>query len=202
MNEPKTGRADAKQRTRARLVDVARRLFERAGYEGTTLRQVAEAAEVAVGTVFVHFQDKSALLAATLEQQIAPALDRPKASAASRSPRERIRALVVDLYRSYTRNPQLARVLVRESLFLEGEGRSPSDRRLAEFRDTLIAICAEPGAVGKGRRPEAAAHAVLAAYFYCLFDGLRRESFDLRRQMRLFDLLIGPWFPVEKRSRR
>ncbi len=48
--------------TRSRILQAALRLFARRGYDGTTTRDLAEAAEVAEGTLFRHFPNKKAIL--------------------------------------------------------------------------------------------------------------------------------------------
>lgn len=42
-----------------RILEAAQRLFARQGFEKTTTRQLAEAAEIAEGTLFRHFETKS-----------------------------------------------------------------------------------------------------------------------------------------------
>lgn len=41
-----------------RILEAAQRLFARQGFEKTTTRQLAEAAEIAEGTLFRHFENK------------------------------------------------------------------------------------------------------------------------------------------------
>lgn len=48
--------------TRKRILQAAQRLFARNGYEGTTTRDLAQAAGVAEGTLFRHFTNKKAIL--------------------------------------------------------------------------------------------------------------------------------------------
>lgn len=48
--------------TRDRILKSALRLFAQQGYDGTTTRDLAEAAEVAEGTLFRHFPNKKAIL--------------------------------------------------------------------------------------------------------------------------------------------
>jgi len=48
--------------TRTRILKAALRLFARQGYDGTTTRDLAEAANVAEGTLFRHFSNKKAIL--------------------------------------------------------------------------------------------------------------------------------------------
>lgn len=48
--------------TEARILKAAQRLFARRGYSGTTTRDLAQAAGVAEGTLFRHFESKKAIL--------------------------------------------------------------------------------------------------------------------------------------------
>ena len=56
-----TRRAMAKQRTRERVLSSARRLFSERGYEGTTIRDIAQVAGMSTGAVFASFADKAEL---------------------------------------------------------------------------------------------------------------------------------------------
>jgi AcrR family transcriptional regulator len=77
------GRRARSLRTRRRIVDAATRLFVERGYVATTVEAVAEAAGVAVQTVYYVFGTKQHLLAAALDAHIAgdldatPIVDRP-----------------------------------------------------------------------------------------------------------------------------
>ncbi|MEM8810122.1 MAG: TetR/AcrR family transcriptional regulator [Cyanobacteria bacterium P01_G01_bin.38] len=48
--------------TQKRILKAAQRLFARQGYGGTTTRDLAQAAGVAEGTLFRHFENKKAIL--------------------------------------------------------------------------------------------------------------------------------------------
>jgi AcrR family transcriptional regulator len=52
----------AETETRSRILKAALQLFARRGYDGTTTRDLAEAAGVAEGTLFRHFANKKAIL--------------------------------------------------------------------------------------------------------------------------------------------
>lgn len=56
------------ERTRQRLVDVAMARFERDGFAATTMRKIAEDAEVAVGLAYRYFPAKEAMVLAFYEQ--------------------------------------------------------------------------------------------------------------------------------------
>lgn len=65
------GRRQRSQRTRARIVAAATPLLVERGYLATTIEAVAEAAGVAVQTVYYLFTNKRNLLAAVLDASIA-----------------------------------------------------------------------------------------------------------------------------------
>ncbi len=48
--------------TRTRILEAAQRLFASKGFDGTTTRDLAQAANVAEGTLFRHFPNKKAIL--------------------------------------------------------------------------------------------------------------------------------------------
>jgi TetR/AcrR family transcriptional regulator, cholesterol catabolism regulator len=55
-------REEQKQRTRARILAAARKLFADPGYEATTIRMIAAEAGVAAGSVFTTFESKEDVL--------------------------------------------------------------------------------------------------------------------------------------------
>src|SRR6478735_4268436 len=58
-------------RTRADLVAAARRIFAARGFYDAGIADITAAADVAVGTFYVHFPDKEAVLAAILDEGLA-----------------------------------------------------------------------------------------------------------------------------------
>lgn len=54
------------QQTRERLLDAALDLFATHGYHGASMRQIAEAADVALGGIYNHFRSKEEILAAVI----------------------------------------------------------------------------------------------------------------------------------------
>lgn len=59
-----------KAETRNRVLDAARTLFERKGYEAVTIRMIADEAQIAVGSVFTTFDSKSDVLAAIVAEEL------------------------------------------------------------------------------------------------------------------------------------
>ena len=56
-----------RQRTRSELVTAATRVLARKGFHETKVTDIAAAADVGVGTFYLHFRDKEALLKATVD---------------------------------------------------------------------------------------------------------------------------------------
>lgn len=65
-------RASQKEATRQRVIKAARILFDTQGFQGTTVREIARDAEVAVGSVFTTFASKGEILSEVMEARIAP----------------------------------------------------------------------------------------------------------------------------------
>ncbi|MEO3869966.1 helix-turn-helix domain-containing protein [Nonomuraea sp. B12E4] len=71
-------------RTRQALIDAATELFERDGYDETTIADIAAAAEIGTRTFFGHFASKEELLFPESDARVRAALD----AIASRGPDE------------------------------------------------------------------------------------------------------------------
>jgi AcrR family transcriptional regulator len=59
----------------ARIIAAARDAFGRNGYERTTLREVAEAAEIGTGTLFLYAPTKEDLLVLVFKRELEPVVD-------------------------------------------------------------------------------------------------------------------------------
>ncbi|MCA9670780.1 MAG: TetR/AcrR family transcriptional regulator [Myxococcales bacterium] len=113
-------RAENKRRKRQAIESAARALFQHGGYEGTTTRAVAEAAGVAVGTLFVYFPEKRDLLFEVMRGDIDAAVASAFARRAPDAPLlETLRAIFGAVFAVYDPHPELARVFVRETLFAD-----------------------------------------------------------------------------------
>ncbi len=82
-----TVRQEQAAHTRARILEVAGALFESNGYARTTIREIAERANVAADTVYAVFGTKARVLTALIDLRLAPTagvenvMDRPEAQA-------------------------------------------------------------------------------------------------------------------------
>jgi AcrR family transcriptional regulator len=112
---PAGGRVQRRQaRTRASLVAAAQRLFAAKGIEATTISEIAEEADIAVGSFYNYFATKEELLAAVLASALSDQLEiLSKRQAAAEDPAEKIAIAHRHLVRLASANPDLAWLLVR-----------------------------------------------------------------------------------------
>lgn len=102
--------------TRAAILAAARSVFARRGFEGTSNREVAEAAGVNNAMIYYHFKDKRELYRAVLADSFA-AWDRIWESeifVSSASTKEKIRKYIEELIRFQHGNEDLRRILSME----------------------------------------------------------------------------------------
>jgi AcrR family transcriptional regulator len=97
-------RAEQAARTRARIIEAAGELFGSQGYARTSIRAIAEKADVAQDTVYAVFGTKARVLTALIDARLAPSgaasvLDRPEAQAVRDEPdqRRQIRLFAQDI---------------------------------------------------------------------------------------------------------
>lgn len=88
----KRGRADATA-NRARIIAAAQAVFAARGLDAE-MREIAERADVAVGTLYRHFVDRDDLLRAVFTAMSAEVLARLETAAAIDDPRDAVRALM------------------------------------------------------------------------------------------------------------
>ena len=84
--EPQQARGHA---TRSAILEAAAELFEQKSYSGTNTKEIAERAEIGVGTLYFYFRDKRQILVAMLADKIAeyPRLGTVDPEALKRDPR-------------------------------------------------------------------------------------------------------------------
>lgn len=103
-----------KARTRAALLQAARRLFGEHGFDGTTVAEIAEDADIAIGSFYNYFRTKEDLLAALLHESLAEQLRQIEARRANiTDPAEAISVAHRHLVRLAREQPEWAWLLVR-----------------------------------------------------------------------------------------
>ncbi len=188
-----------KTETRARVLDAAREIFAERGFDGTTMKAVAERAEVAVGTLFVHVADKGALLQEALHDDLQRVLKRARASAPA-SGRDRLLHLAKHLYRYYAKQPALSAVLVQQALFVPTPPDSLSTQTLQDFLGDVAETIVRDGLLREGVSALDAATAFFGLYLTVLLHGLRNATMKPDDMVHELDRLLSVTFPASAAS--
>jgi AcrR family transcriptional regulator len=105
-----------KLQKRRRIYQVARRLFEKQGYDSTTMRQIARAADVGEGTVFLYAKDKRELLFRIFKDDFLVVIEEGFQRISPEAPfLDQLAAFVTPWLRFLQPHGALARIMVRES---------------------------------------------------------------------------------------
>ena len=114
-----------KQQKRDRIVTAARALFYAQGYKKTTTQQIARAAQVASGTLFLYAKAKEDLLLLVFYEEFIEIIDAISVNADDVRPVEQqVLALFNTLFDYHARDIELARELIKVITFV-----SDPDRR-------------------------------------------------------------------------
>ena len=107
--------AEKKAATRKRILDVATELFCTNGYDATTTRDIAIAAEIATGTLFNYFSTKEAIVGALVDSALVRARVE-QANIAAESLEEALFALVMAELRQFKSHRKYIAPLLASSL--------------------------------------------------------------------------------------
>ena len=205
-------REQNKQRNFEHIKQAAKRLFEQKGYEETTTREIAEAAEIGTGTLFLYVRDKAELLLLVYGN----ALEELSTNVFSTLPQDMmlLDALIhvfSSFFRFYEQHPANARHFLKELLFHSGESKGyqsfvPLNEKLVERLAQLVRHAQERGEVREDVEPRLAATSFFALYFAAvtawLGGFLLSETVSLAGLRALFNLQIEGMLPESPLSRR
>jgi AcrR family transcriptional regulator len=193
-DHPMTGRRQGQKRDRQRrITTAANALFAAQGYAETTMQEIADSADLAVGTLYNYFRAKPELLAAILRRETEDLLTAGERilEIPSVAPAEAVSELFDAYAESLAAHP---RRLWREltcAAFGEpdslGAGVFESDRLLIAQVASYLDRLRERGAVAPGVDPGRLAIALYAIYFTWWNTYLVNEAMpldDLRREIR------------------
>jgi TetR/AcrR family transcriptional regulator len=133
--------------TDTRILEVAIRLFALHGYNGTSIRQITQAAGANLGAVTYHFGGKRALYGQALERCIGPLASRVVERAESSEDEDPLARLdaVVELFFDHLRDrPELPQLMLQETV----AGRVPPAGALKLVRSVLRAVA---GLIAEGQ---------------------------------------------------
>ncbi len=104
-------RAREKENVRSRILDAARELFEKEGYEAVTMRRIADKVEYTATALYSHFENKEALLQALSDRDALALGERFRQLRKIPNPVERIRRMGEAYMRFALEHPHEYRLL-------------------------------------------------------------------------------------------
>jgi len=152
---------------RERILDAAVRVFARKGFHATRVSEVAKAAGVADGTIYLYFKSKDALLVSLFEHRVERLLafleaELPRCEGAANK-LKRVIEIQLGLLEGERDLAEVVTVILRQSTKLMKEYAAP---KFGAYLDAIARVVAEGQAVGELRRdvaPHLAARAIFGA---------------------------------------
>jgi len=204
---PRTRRGEI---TRERILDAAEALFAQHGYDGTTLRDVAQRVGLRIPSLYNHFASKESLYAAVLDRGVGPVLALlSEFVEAGRSGRTDSGELVGRVMELLARRPQLPRLVQHETL-------SGGQRLTPMLRGWIVPVFAKAHEMTEAHADEwsrdqipllvLAMYHVMVGYFTIapLYKDLNGQDLltrqALEQQTRFFTRLVDSVFPDRTRS--
>ncbi len=184
-----------KSNTRALILDTSRELFETKGYDQVTIREVAKHARIGLGTIYNHFPNKLAILAAAFLDNLKNLSENALITVPKEQPfKTQFVYISKCFFCFYTEHSNLARTYLSHMFFYHQEWLEPInafdeiyDLKMAE----LIRAAQKKGEIGPEKDIESLVLALMSNYFFVLFHGfLRKNISDPDRLAGLLEDLI------------
>jgi TetR/AcrR family transcriptional regulator, cholesterol catabolism regulator len=169
VQPPTSRRERAKQEKLIRIKNVARDLFAKQGYEATTVRHISDAADIAVGTVFTYFKDKSHLLVKLFEEELEITWQKVLTEEPRVSLLENLLSVFTKLLEFYKKDDRLSVSFLREVLTMDAsQGWSLQLQNFIGHLASLVQQAQERGEVRRGVDLRQAAANFFALYYASL----------------------------------
>jgi AcrR family transcriptional regulator len=203
---------------RQRIREATRVLFSAHGFEAATLRQIAERAQVGLGTLFQYARDKRDLTFLLFNEDLARLVDEAiAASARERGILDQVMAIWEPHYRFFAQDPVLCRILLRDMYFYTVGGEAlrfgETAGRLRGHLTSVVAAAREKGELTRSASAADMSALLFSAFESAVRDWMREETpaaseglATLRRRVRLqlraFVPGDAPALEVEREPRR
>lgn len=191
------GKRREQQRTEtyAMILESARFLFETNGFEKTTIREVASHAEIGLGTIYKHFNNKISLLAAALHDDLVRLFHEAiRTLPCEKGIKEQFLHLVGFNYRYYSSRPKLSREYLKHIVFVENDWQKKIevfDESYFEEVTGMVCAAQERGEISLEKDCRFVALALMADYFFILVDlFLRKKITDPGQLISFLEKLI------------
>lgn len=140
--EPGTSLRERKKTAKQeRILEAATRLFAEKGYEAVTTAEIAEAAEVGVGTLFRYAGSKAELLVAVMNSRFAEGIEAGLSEAAEgRAMAESIIAILRPFVEESMTHPENMLAYEREALFGSVEHREEATSSVSRVEQAILQV--------------------------------------------------------------
>ncbi len=134
-------RARGRDSVRLALLEAARDVLSHEGYDGLTIRRVAERAEYSLGTVYSYFADKDDLLYALVREDFARLTERLLAIRETHQGAAAVREMLLSYVRMGLEQPRSYEIMfmLRPKLASRNVGDEPGENPYAIFRGCIVA---------------------------------------------------------------
>jgi len=174
-------RAEQKEATRARILEVGRDEIEREGFDAVSLRGIAKRAGVSPGTVLLYFRDKQDLLHTALFDDLAATWTEARQAARGVRLEDDLLDLARAFFGYYGKRPALSRSLLRESMFAAPPWAERFSGQVAEVHAHvagLVQAAKARGEIAGDADPGVTALAFLSFYYFALIAWVQTEHPD------------------------
>ncbi len=199
LTKKKTHRELQKEETRRHILVSAYHLFEKNGYDNTTMRQLATYSGVGLGTAFKHFPDKASLLVAAFESDIQKVIEKAFDTIPNENIHLQFQHILSEVYGYYAKNQALSRALVKEALFIDGEAGQIIHAQTVAFLESIATLAQEAVKRNEISDIENITDAITgfwSSYLFGLTVGLRDKEFDVKKQVATVGQLLLNHFPT------
>ena len=134
---------------REKIINAAAKFFGEKGYHNTTTSEIAEAAGVAAGTIYIYFTSKEELIVAVFEEFLGRHMERLQAGVESvNGPIARIRRLMTLGLELMESNPESAKIFLSQLRQSTTMIKTVAKRSSRAYKDIIEAVLADGVAKG------------------------------------------------------
>ncbi len=147
---------------RERIINAAARFFGEKGYHQTTTSEIADAAGVAAGTIYIYFKSKEMLIVAVFEEFLGSHMERLKqgveAVGGSEAKMRRLLTLGLELMES---NPSSARIFLSQLRQSSEMIKTVAKKSSRAYKDIIEGVIKDGISAGDFRESDPVATAVM-----------------------------------------
>lgn len=181
---------------RAEILSAAERIFVECGYEGATIRKIADEVGVSSTALYMHFREKSEILLEICETAFAQLMAANTRIAGENAPAEvRVRRML-EAYMAFGFDNPNAYRLVFCTRPQEAQGAQTVAQRLGrEVFDRFLAVVAELAGAGRLKAsPEVTAQTLWAGAHGIVALVITKPYFEWAEQRQLIDAMLDGLF--------